>query len=153
MSRAAEFFYDYAMPFVDEWRIEPSDRRLAFAAAMFLSHTGDWYVAENPGISLTQLEADRDYRLIRAIADAAKHRNLRRRRTGTRLSQERDISSANEVTTSSYMPRGYFARGYWAPGYWLDGTKISLGNGATRDFATVVDAVVCMWVGRLGPRQ
>lgn len=146
MSQARKFFIDYVMPFVREWADDPTNMRLAFAAAMFLSHTGDWYKRES-NVSLSQLERDcADYELIRAVSNAAKHLKLEPRRDGS----DPIIGGADNVKANSYWSKDYWAKDHFHRHWWAAGIVIELNDGTTRDFGPVVDAVVAMWEQRFG---
>jgi hypothetical protein len=148
MSRATEFFSSTVRPTVDEFLSDKYNIRRGRLAAIVLYHMADYWDQEhspNKG-SLGKLRQSLinkcpEFGIIRDVADASKHAQLRHSKDIPRR-----LSSSDQIT----RPPGLFEAPFGV-GVFHEASEVivTLDDGTSRPFKPAVEAVISMWESEL----
>ena len=150
-SIAADFFVSTVSPTVNEFLSTERDIRRGRLSAIVLYHMADYWNVENGGSreKLTQLhkaliDECPDFVLIRDVADATKHAELRQQNAIPRT-----LSSSQQVTPAA---PGLFEAPFGV-GVFAEASKVmlKLDDGNWRNLAPAVRSVLAMWEKSIGP--
>jgi hypothetical protein len=151
MSRASDFFSDYALFYVAEWRNEPTNLRRALTSVLYLSHTADWYLHEHAAPKIGDLYNELeghcpDFGILVDVANATKHLKL------DRPNPRRDayVTSAGAVDVATYRIAPANLAGTYQGGVIASRIIVELTDDTTRDLAPIIDNVTEMWRARFG---
>jgi hypothetical protein len=147
-NKSRHFFTSIVRPTVDEFLSDITDIRRGCLAAIVLYHVADYWDHENNQTkkSLERLRQSLikkypEFAIIRDVADASKHAQLRQFKHNSR-----ELSSSDQIKRAPGLFEAPFGVSVFNE---ASEVVVTLDDGTSRPFAPVVQSVLSMWENEL----